>query len=414
MISVALGLWVTRTRELFTITTHFFSLWPTLSTQMGCNGQTLFVRNQESQNTINVLNGESLMFCVVIVLLFSTVFCSDQGNTSQIYAKEFCRLMKSSREPRVLIYNRIPKCGSQTMTNVLHHIQHLDPDIDQAAKWRQYWWPRDMDTNDTLTSLFSGTVKKRLALKAKVRITGHWYWHNFDAVRDFGLEGEGDVEYINILRECSPRFKSQLLFDLFDTQEAKAAAATGAIAEHQRSLLYRNISVRACIEDISCLDSVFRRRVLKDSHSSLTGMMVMYLSGTNKMKQEGHSYLNGAIQHLNRRDSSDTGYSVLGFLEHFEESLELLECAYPSFFRHARDIYLRQRTHLHRSSVQDDPGLYRHPNFERVLQPLCGLGDSQVYSEALDQFWSKLFLVRKDRSKCCRVAPQFNESLYTE
>lgn len=261
-----------------------------------------------------------------------------------------------------------------------------------------------MDTDATLATRFAAQVKTRLTGNKRVRITGHWYWHTFNAVRDFGLPRTSDVEYINILRQCSHRFKSQLLFELFDTKEAKAALANQRLAAHQNAVLNSSetTTVRECIENFSCLNNVFKRRILQDRDKYLTGMMVEYLSGTNKMRQEGNSYSRGAEKHLNRASSDDDGYSVLGFLEHYKESLELLECAYPTFFQNAGQIYKKQRTHFHQSSVLHDAVLYNHSNFELVLKPLCDIADNRLYSEALEQFWSKLALVRMNRSDCCR------------
>lgn len=327
---------------------------------------------------------------------------TSDNNSSQAYAHAFCHYMKSTPEPRVLIYNRIPKCGSQSMTNILLQIQHHDSSIDQTSRWKQFWWPGDMDTNTTLVSQFASALKKRLVQNKRVRITGHWYWHTFDAVHDFGLKRSNDVEYINILRECAPRFKSQLLFDLFDTKEAKAAKMNNKLTAHTNSLLYKDITVRECIEDFACLNNVFRKRILEENHQKLTGMMVEFLSGTKAKQEEGNSSFMGALKHLNKLHHEDEGYSALGFLEYYEESLELLECAYPTFFRHALQIYQQQQTHLHRSSVSHDPVLYKHPHFEQVLQPLCDVADNPLYQIALDQFWSKLDFVRKDRKSCCR------------
>ena len=341
--------------------------------------------------------------CVHMLLFFHSVCSMNTSDELDEYARGFCKYMKSTPEPRVLIYNRVPKCGSQTLTNILHQIQRHDPSIDQASRWRQYWWPRDMDTNSSLARDFSDTVKRRLASRRKVRIAGHWYWHTFNAVKDFGLKKDSDVEYINILRKCSARFKSQLLFELFDTKEAKAAASSNRIEAHHNSLLYDNITAHECIESYSCLNTVFKTRILKENNRKLTGMMVEFLSGTNAMKMEGNSYYRGALKHLNKVDVNDEGYSAIGFLEFYEESLELLECAYPRFFRHALPIYINQKTHMHRSSVSKNGTLYDHPNFERVLQPICDLADNSLYDIAINQFWSKIRMIRKNKRDCCRV-----------
>jgi hypothetical protein len=346
-----------------------------------------------------------VFLCIIFQPHAYSLQTAETEYSSQDYAHKFCRYMTNTPEPRVLIYNRIPKCGSQTMTNILLQIQHHDSSIDQTARWRQYWWPHDMDANASHAAQFAKTVKKRLTKKERVRISGHWYWHSFDAL-DFGLSSHSDVEYINILRECSPRFKSQLLFELFDTKEAKASRMKGTLAVHQSALLYQDLTVPSeCIEDISCLENVFRKRILEENRDNLTGMMVEYLSGTKSMREEGNSYYKGALKHLNKINSSDEGYTALGFLEFYKESLELLECAYPTFFRNALSIYLEQKTHLHRSSVSHDPALYNHSNFDRVLQPLCDIADNKLYKIALEQFWGKIMLIRKNRDACCRKLP---------
>lgn len=330
-----------------------------------------------------------------------------QQHSADIHAKQFCKYLQTNpEEAEVLIYNRVPKCGSQTFTNLLKRIQEADPQLATLSTMYEFWWPNDFDANVTLVHQLSSRVKQLLSKRGvkKVRANGHWYMHSFHPQQDFGVK---QVEYFNILRNCFSRIKSHFFYDLLDSNKAMQARKDGTLQSYQHDILKASLSIEECVHSQECLKNAILSRL--EDKNSLNGFMANYLCGTRCIQDHRDDLLAGALSQLNVhqhggsvRGGGSSGYLVIGFVEHIEETLELLECAFPTYFKNAFSLYRKTRLHLHRSSVSNQTDLINHPNFD-FLKPICQKIDDKLVKIAEDQFWAKLKIIRSNPS-CCRKA----------
>jgi hypothetical protein len=228
------------------------------------------------------------------VIFFISWGCETEDEKA--FADQFCKYLQSTPEPDVLIYNRVPKCGSKTIVELLkERHRKVRTGVSVFSTGSRYWNPINYDTNATHLNILREQSAKFQGENPKLLLAGHWNWHNFRG--DFG---DRTVEHINVLRDCDSRIRSQLFFDLFDEKFAKAAMKGGYLTKHQSQLLHSNLTLEECLDDRKCIsEAVNRRDTVLDG---ITHSMKHYLCGEQCASQNNGDILRGAIANLNPVD----------------------------------------------------------------------------------------------------------------
>jgi len=100
-------------------------------------------------------------------------------------AKDWCTYMHTTKEPKVLLYNRLSKCGSTTMKLLF---DTLGIERGQFIHWdapSEYW--TDLDEDHDLRASFIATVNAKMKQEKKksILVDGHWF-HTAFVETDFG------------------------------------------------------------------------------------------------------------------------------------------------------------------------------------------------------------------------------------
>ena len=240
------------------------------------------------------------------ILIVHMLACAANNNEEDRHAEYFCKYLQSSPEPDILIYNRVPKCGSKTIVELLKERHRSKPTgVAVFSTGSRHWNPVKYDSNRTHLQILVEQATKVQEKKKKLILAGHWNWHNFKG--DFG---NLTVEHINVLRVCDGRIRSQLFFDLFDEKSAKAASKGGYLDSFQSSLLQTNLTLQSCLDDVSCISAAVQRR--DRQQAGITHSMVHYMCGEKCVAEHSGEILKGAIANLNPTDISgrDSGGAV--------------------------------------------------------------------------------------------------------
>lgn len=249
------------------------------------------------------------------VFLTTLLWVYGEETKEDVLADQFCRYLKSTPEPDVLIYNRVPKCGSKTVVELLKE-RHRKTNTGVAvfSTGGRHWSPIKYDSNATHLQFLLKQAQKIQQNKPKLILAGHWNWHNFR-----GQLGNRTVEHINVVRECAGRVKSQLFFDLFDEKNAKAAIRNDNLESYQSKLLGTGMTLQECMEDRTCIAEAVEKRITQQT--GITHSMVHFLCGEICSSSHGGNTLAGAIANLNPVDANgvDVGGAVaIGELVYFD------------------------------------------------------------------------------------------------
>jgi hypothetical protein len=237
-------------------------------------------------------------------------------------AKQWCNYISSTEEPHILLYNRIPKCGSTTMQQLFLKLSQRN----SFSVWqtnRDYWVDFDDENNKSIRSKFVNVIKAKARNKNGVVVDGHWWQTSFKP-SDFN---DHLVEDIQLFRECVSRRHSYFYYSLYDSVAAKKALAQNDLPGHLKTVL-KTDTPKKCLHDYDCLTkaqlSVFYRRPIELKY--VCGSMCTSLNnGVNEY---------GALYNLRNPGR----FTVSGTLEKFSEFIEMLECAYPNLLAGIMDL----------------------------------------------------------------------------
>lgn len=202
----------------------------------------------------------------------------------------FCGSL-TPREPTVLIYNRVPKAGSSSMTNLLSK-------LSSKHGFKMLGW-FDLPSHDYES--VQKTVREALKTGKKTVIAQHFHFP--EIIND-------DVAYINVVREPVSRCTSQYYYLRYGDRNEK----------DRRKVLDRfgDMSIDECI-GTGTYDSCFNCDGYKQS---------LFFCGRDGGPCK--SYKPKQILEKAKRNI-DLHYTV-GAIEDFEGTVAVMEKLYPSFF----------------------------------------------------------------------------------
>lgn len=306
----------------------------------------------------------------------------------------WCKHLQITQEPKLLIYNRIPKCGSSTIQQLLKDA-HDDAVVSFAT--HEQLWGKDYDQDTPARGELYAAMQAHLT-STSVNITtimdGHWPWHTFSPVHD------RRVEYFQMVRSCEDRARSFILYSLFSSKAATEAKLQNKTDDYLGKLLNCTITngeIDQCFRSEECMrNSLFMQTGSK--YHLHDGLMAKYFCGQNCIEQHNRSLYDGAYQTM---VNPLHGFTVVGLMEHMHKSLSMLECAFPTAFKHAAARYARDKIKYHiRRSM-------RHPAtapVNNLARQACFPIDSKLIAQTETIFWRRYNYMTRHRTNCCRAS----------
>ena len=319
-------------------------------------------------------------------------------------SKNWCKFVSTTKEPDILLYNRLSKCGSTTMKMLFDKMAE-DNNVVSFAVPKDYWHNLDEDTvmRKSLIKEIMGHVKK--AKGNPVIADGHWFQTRFDSQVDF--EGKA-FENIQLLRECKSRRHSKFLYGLLDNHENKVRNEKGgksAVNKYREEYLSSKMPLEECLKDYACLKGT--RKFDKNDTE------IIFLCGSAceaKFKASGVYDVNiGADLNAHNPDI----FSVIGVLDYLGEYIEMLECAYPDMLKGIFVAYKRDQTHGKTGSAHE---VYTEA-MDKILKEACDPGFNgfvPLFEKIKDSMLHRYLYMKKNKSKCCRKPKSVDSTVTSE
>ena len=226
--------------------------------------------------------------------------------------EKWCEVVKTSKEPDLLMYNRIPKCGSSAISEALR---------DSTAKKAKVhnlpfeYWGTKAYKNDMIYDRINRDFQNNPS-KERHAYVGHILLSPFDRRKVNGK----NIEYINVMRTCSKRVVSQFKFAL----EYNKTVETDP--QHFMSKI-GTLNVSECYHSYDCI----RNSELANSDWGRTwgDQAINFMSGDGGCIGDKQKCEDRLMHNLLPQSKV---YLAFGLLEYLSEFYELLACVYPSFF----------------------------------------------------------------------------------
>jgi hypothetical protein len=292
----------------------------------------------------------------------------------------------------------MPKTGSSTMDAIFEHEMiknkiwyDLHPNITSRRNMllflslnSTYWgnFPNHISDVEHIVRHFHPTSKYRI-------IAGHFAFPSTDP-KSWGVSS---IEYMNTARNCVDREKSTLFYGLLDSISAQERIKSGKQQEYLDSLGIGNPTI--CFQDENCTSKFMHRKFKSTTiNTYFCGKCVENFGYANRTE--------GSIDRLFNPNARGGGYVGIGITDNLKESLELLKCALPSYFREKVDVM---------AGVLQKVGTMPHikyPILERYFAKICKEDD--IVNEHLHDRFQRTLQYIRENPKCCRVA-KFDDTL---
>lgn len=224
-----------------------------------------------------------------------------------IYDFTKVELLPSIPNPEFVFHNKLPKCGSTTMNDIVKALSHRNNFnyVKMDAEMMQF------DDEKPLLEWLKQNLQEPFFLMQ------HHYWMNFTK------HGYRQPTMINVIREPMDWFSSHYHFKLYGWARK---AGTRAKKETGELLLEDCIMQEAkdCTRNPWRYIEFFVGSGLSEAYHHRNGLE------TDAQKQK-------AVEHAKMRLIKD--YHVIGVLEQFEETLELFEAMMPKYYDGALKVY---------------------------------------------------------------------------
>ena len=255
------------------------------------------------------------------------------------------------RQPTVLLYNRVPKAGSSSMTNLLSK-------LSSKHDFQMLGW-FDLPSHDF--DAVKKAVEKALKNKKKTVIAQHFHFP--EIIHE-------DVGYINVMREPISRCTSQYYYLRY-----------GDRAEKDRKKVldkFGDLSIDECI-DTGKYKSCFNCDGWKQS---------LFFCGKDGGKCDDMS----PNEVLERAKRIIDEHYIVGAIEDFEGTVAVMEKLYPSFFKGGVDLLKKVKPQRVTQGVTKE---YIPPsNASREIITTLLEQDTQLYNYVL---------TRLDHYKSCLI-----------
>jgi hypothetical protein len=285
------------------------------------------------------------------------------------HSNRWCEYIHNTPEPQLLVYNRIPRSASTFTSEMMDDNKMLN---ERLHTWHadESFWYKEYDTDKPARNRLYSTIKDQLR-KVKTMdmlvVDGHWHFHSFSPDE---LD-VSSIEYFQMIRDCRKQAKSWIVAKLNEVN-----------------------ATDDCRTSFSCLNSVLK----SDLHY---GMTTRYFCGADCIKKSG-SLWEGASNNVY---DLTHGITLVGVVEYLSETIEMLECAYPTAFR--TDKSEENKTKLSSSSSSTSVASPTAPlsAIETMADKMCHEIDEPFYQVVKDLFWKRYLEMKANKEKCCRRRP---------
>lgn len=350
--------------------------------------------SQMPKAVATVVNNQTVITLGNLTMTYNAVQLAD--------AKNWCRYLSTTKEPDILLYNRLSKCGSTTMKMLFDKMAE-DNDVVSFAVPKDYWHDLDEDTTmrKSLINEIMHHVKKSKG--RPVIADGHWFQTRFSSEGDF--EGK-TFENIQLLRECKSRRHSKFLYGLLDNHENKVRNEKGgkaAVDKYREEYLRSKLPLEECIKDYGCL-----RGTTKFNKNDTE---IIFLCGSQceadyKIGKSPTGKPTPLITDVNigadKNAHDPEVFSVIGVLDYLGEYIEMLECTYPNMLKGIFAAYKRDQTHGKTGSAAE---IYTEA-MTKILAEACDPhwnGFVPLFYKIKDSMIRRYLYMKKYKSKCCRA-----------
>jgi len=293
--------------------------------------------------------------------------------------EKWCEYLRLNREPDVLLYPRMPKCGSSTMQELLSQLAEMNGFVHDPLT-SNYWG------NQAVPEARS---KLLYHINHKYLRSGHFLvvdGHEKDAILKRPELKQKTIENIQLIRECKSRAKSDFLYTLYDSVAATKAKEEHRFSAYVHEMTGTNHTVEWCFDNYDCIKKFAHR-----FNADLSG----YICADHCIAAQ-HGDVKVGLR--NALENPRT-FAVMGTTEQFTEYLEMLECAYPKFHGMLR-LYNTSSTHTNAGTHH-----ITHDALEKVLDEVC---DPQInhyaefYNGAVSYIHERYLFMKANQARCCR------------
>lgn len=318
---------------------------------------------------------------------------------SGLNPREWCRYIRKTPEPQILVYNRIPKCGSSTVQRAVNIIESHSFGRLSYVAFNSSYWGHNYDEDDVAQAHLYEKLQADIMSTPNTTmvIDGHWPWHTIPQF------DERKVGYFQMTRKCEDRALSSIKYSLFSSREARVAKQFKYSEKYLSKVLNTNLtdaqeSVDACLNSKECLENSMLMQP-NNPYSVVGGLMAKYHCGAKCVAEHEGSILKGS---LNKVANPAHGYTIVGLMENMQDSFRLFQCAFPTAFRAAEKLY-RTNAHLFhvRPSVEHNVTLA----MDMLIHGACTSIDAPLYDETKRIFDKRMAYINKYPHRCCRQLP---------
>jgi hypothetical protein len=326
--------------------------------------------------------------------------------------EKWCKhLQDYPNEPQVILYPRMPKCGSSTMDTLFQSLASKNNFIF-ARTPREVW--TNLDGNPPARKQMVDIIRQGLyQRKRPVVVEGHFEKINFahDEI-DPRNRTPVHIESIQLTRDCFGRSMSLFFYSLFQQKTAVQAKSKGKTKEHMLSKLNiskssdegKTFQINDCMERYDCVKGF--------DFLAFENNGLRYLCGHHCLQEisKGYDHLNEVPGHHSTLAKGalynavhPQHFTVVGLLSKLEEFLEMLECAYPNLLHGILQLYQKYNVHANRGMevVKQKPT----KALIDVINDSCDPAKSEagfVYEKLFPYLRSRYQFMKQNKQRCCR------------
>jgi hypothetical protein len=237
-------------------------------------------------------------------------------------SSEWCQYVSKTPEPDVIFYNAIPKAGSATLKkllkyNLIKNAKSKFPFRLQEPKLAGL--SREVKERNIYSDLEKLHAQHRKSVQEKFVIAGHFHYFPFNASKvSYPI-----MERMQLVRDCRSWYRSAIAYTLTD-----AYKDMNKDYEKYQMQIFGVPNGTACILNSTCWDSA---RFHSNNHIDLK---------TKKSKMLADYFgipINASVEEAiklatTRISPARENFIAYGLTYSYSESLELLECVFPTEF----------------------------------------------------------------------------------
>jgi hypothetical protein len=366
--------------------------------------------------------------------------------------EQWCQYLQTyPEEPDVLLYPRMPKCGSSTLEEVIATLSK--PNNFIAIQTQAEFW-KNLDGNLTIKHSFLDLINHSIKHhKKRIVIDGHFEHVFFQSDDILSFDGKQRpnhnnkkkrrraMESIQLIRDCTSRSASMFFYELFDNAAAREAKAQKKSKEHLMSSLHipphgkkaETFRFEDCLEDYRCVKGYPFENYHRNGISVICGVeCIKQVNIRLNLTSAGNMHtsveyddlsIKAKARHIEQHDPAESNqvkgallnsidpefFTAIGTLEYMEEYFEMLECAYPTIFRSILTKFHRKPVHANTGSANSH---YNHSDaLTKAITEACDPMTSDAgyfYQKLLPYLRSRYQFMKLHKKRCCRSRLKVN------